>query len=208
MQIPLPRRQADPVATGIERTAIMLKLALPIACLLVASPIARPAVAAPDQPVAASVSAPLDADTLSHVKDLFRELMDHANKHDVDAIRGMFWDSPSALIVAKSADPAEGNWAGFWGIDAVTQKIHDIAASGPVQLFPDYSRLKAVGISTSVAETYIPMNIAVSYAGQDPAPHPFLMIVDWLNTASGWKIASEIIIPVPPAPAPASAGKG
>jgi len=179
----------------------MLKFAFPIACLFAASPIVRPAMATPDQPVAADASAPLDADSLNHVKDLFRQLMDHANKHEVDAIRGMFWNSPSALIVAKSVDPAEGSWAGFWGIDAVTKKIHDIAGSGPVQLFPDYSKLKAVGISTTVAETYIPMKIAVSYGGQDPAPHPFIMIVDWLNTTAGWKIASEIILPVPPTPA-------
>lgn len=144
---------------------------------------------------------PLDTATLEHVKDLFHHLMDHANKHDVEAIRAMFWDSPSALIVAKSVDPAEGDWAGFWGVDAVTKKIHDIAGSGPVTLYPDFSRLKAVGIASDVAETYIPLQIAVSYGGQDPAPHPFLMIVEWRNTTSGWKIASEIILPVPPSPA-------
>jgi hypothetical protein len=179
----------------------MLKFALPIACLLAATPIAGPALATPGQPVAAAAATPLDADTLNQVKDLFRQLMDHANKHEVASIRGMFWDSSSALLVAKSVDPAEGNWAGFWGIDAVTKKLHDIADAGPVQLFPDYARLKAVGISTTVAETYAPMKIAVSYGGQDPAPHPFIMIIDWLNTPSGWKIASEIILPVPPAPA-------
>jgi hypothetical protein len=177
----------------------MLKFALPIACLLAASPIVGPAMAAPDQPVAATPTAPLDAATLDHVRDLFHQLMDHANKHDVDAIRAMYWDSPSALLVAKSVDPAEGNWAGFWGIDAVAKKVHDIAAAGPVQLYPDYTRQKVVGISTTVAETYTPANIAVTYGGQDPAPHPFIIIVDWLDTASGWKIASEIILPVPPA---------
>ncbi len=146
---------------------------------------------------------PVSAASLEDVKALFHDLMAAANKHDVAAIRQMFWDSPSALIVAKSVDPAEGDWAGFWGIDAVTQKIHDIATSGPVTLIPDFSRLKAVGISTTVAETYAPMKIAVSYGGQDPAPRPFIMVVDWLKTADGWKIASEIIIPVPPSPAKA-----
>jgi hypothetical protein len=154
----------------------------------------------PAPPTAPSDSQPLDAATLDHVRDLFHQLMDHANKHDVEAIRAMFWDSPSALIVAKSVDPAEGNWAGFWGVDAVAKKIHDIAASGPVTLYPDFSKLKAVGISSDVAETYIPLKIAVPYGGQDPAPHPFLMICEWRNTSSGWKIASEIIVPVPPSP--------
>ena len=146
---------------------------------------------------------PISEASLDDVKALFHDLMVSANKHDVAAIRQMFWDSPSALIVAKSVDPAEGDWAGFWGIDAVTRKIHDIASSGPVTLIPDFSRLKAVGISTTVAETYAPMKIADSYGGQDPAPRPFIMLIDWLKTADGWKIASEIIIPVPPSPAQA-----
>ena len=146
---------------------------------------------------------PVSDASLEDVKSLFHDLMAAANKHDVAAIRHMFWDSPSALIVAKSVDPAEGDWAAFWGIDAVTRKIHDIASSGPVTLIPDFSRLKAAGISTTVAETYAPMKIAVSYGGQDPAPRPFIMVIDWLRTADGWKIASEIIIPVPPSPAKA-----
>jgi hypothetical protein len=176
----------------------MLKLAVPLACLLATAPILRPAHAAPDQPAAHASATPLDDATLATVAGLFHQLMDHANKHEVDAIRGMFWDSPSALIVAKSVDPGE-SWAGFWGIDAVTQKIRDIAASGSVQLIPDYTRLKTVGLSATVAETYEPMKIAVSYGGQDPAPRPFIMIVNWVNTDTGWKIASEIILPVPPA---------
>jgi len=170
--------------------------ALAVTCMLAPATHAVAATAGADtQKVDATHPVP-DA-SLEDVKTLFHDLMAAANKHDVTAIRQMFWDSPSALIVAKSVDPAEGDWAAFWGIDAVTQKIHDIANSGPVTLVPDFSRLKAVGISTTVAETYVPMKISVSYGGQDPSARPFLMVVNWLKTADGWKIASEIIIPVP-----------
>jgi hypothetical protein len=50
------------------------------------------------------------------------------------------------------------------------------------------------------------MNITVSYAGQDGTPKPFLMIIDWIKVEKDWKVASEIILPVPPAPA-VKAGK-
>jgi hypothetical protein len=113
----------------------------------------------------------------------------------------MFWHSPSVLLVAKSAVPSEGNWAGFWGNEAVDQKLHDIAASGPVVLAPDFTRLRVVGLTREVAESYAPVNITVSYAGQDGTPKPFLMIINWIKVAKDWKIASEIILPVPPAPA-------
>lgn len=144
---------------------------------------------------------PLDASTLDRIKSQFSQLMDLANRHDIDAIHGMFWQSPSALLVAKSAVAVEGNWAGFWGNDAIDRKLHDIAASGPVVLAPDLSRLKVVGLTREVAQSYAPLTITVSYAGQDGTPKPFLLIIDWLKVGQDWKIASEIILPVPPAPA-------
>ena len=143
---------------------------------------------------------PLDTKTMSTIQSRFSQLMDLANRHDLKALHDMFWQSPSALLVAKSAVPSEGNWAGFWGNDAVDRKLHDIAASGPVVLTPDFSRLKVVGLTPDVAESYAPLTITVSYAGQDGTPKPFLMIIDWIKVANEWKIASEIILPVPPAP--------
>ena len=143
---------------------------------------------------------PLDAQTLSTIASRFSELMELANRHDLDALHQMFWQSPSVLLVAKSAIPSEGNWAGFWGNDAIDQKLHDIATSGPVILTPDLSKLKVVGLTPQLAESYAPLNITVSYAGQDGAPKPFLMIINWIKVSKDWKIASEIILPVPPAP--------
>ena len=144
---------------------------------------------------------PLDAATLDTIRSQFGRLMELANKHDFKALHGMFWQSPSTLLVAKSAIPSEGNWAGFWGNEAVDQKLHDIGSSGPVVLEPVYSKLKVVGLTRDVAESYVPMNITVSYAGQDGTPKPFLMIINWIKVSNDWKIASEIILPVPPAPA-------
>jgi len=144
---------------------------------------------------------PLDAPTLDTIRSQFGKLMDLANRHDLKALHEMFWQSPSSLLVAKSAIPSEGNWTGFWGNEAIDQKLHDIATSGPVVLQPDFSKLKVVGLTNSVAESYAPMNITVSYAGQDGTPKPFLMIIDWIKAGKEWKVASEIILPVPPAPA-------
>jgi hypothetical protein len=143
---------------------------------------------------------PLSAQALGTIGSRFRQLMEFANRHDIDAIHEMFWQSSSALLVAKSAIPSEGSWAGFWGNTAIDQKLHDIAASGPVVLEPDFSKLKVVGLTSDVAESYAPLNITVSYAGQDGTPKPFLMIITWKKIAGEWKIASEIILPIPPPP--------
>ncbi len=144
---------------------------------------------------------PMDSATLSTIKSKFGTLMQLANRHDFEALHDMFWQSPSTLLVAKSAIPSEGNWAGFWGNEAIDRKLHDIGNSGPVVLEPDYSKLRVVGLTRDVAESYVPMNITVSYAGQDGTAKPFLMIINWLRVGDDWKIASEIILPVPPLPA-------
>src|SRR5271155_3565549 len=106
--------------------------------------------------------APLDGPALGTIRSEFVRLMLLANRHDLKALHEMFWQSPSALLVAKSAIPSEGSWAGFWGNEAIDQKLHDIATSGPVVLQPDLSKLKVVGLTPDVAESYAPMNIAVS----------------------------------------------
>lgn len=168
----------------------MRKMLFALALTALAAATSSAARAAPREPLAAS--------TRSTIKSQFGHLMDLANRHDVAAIHGMFWQSPSALLVAKSAVASEGNWAGFWGNDAIDRKLHDIAASGPVVLAPDLSKLRVVGLTRELAESYAPVTITVSYAGQDGTPKPFLMIVDWLKVGGDWKIASEIILPVPP----------
>ena len=68
-------------------------------------------------------------------------------------------------------------------------------------LTPDLSKLRVVGLTRDVAESYVPVTITVSYAGQDGTPKPFLLIINWLKVGKDWKIASEIILPVPPTPA-------
>jgi len=167
---------------------------------LTASTISAGAIA----PASAAGKEPLNAATLNLIKSKFGRLMQLANAHDFKALHDMFWQSPSTLLVAKSAIPSEGNWAGYWGNASIDQKLHDIGSSGPVVLEPDYSKLRVVGLTRDVAESYMPMNITVSYAGQDGTARPFLMIINWLRVGKEWKIATEIILPVPPVPA----GKG
>jgi hypothetical protein len=121
---------------------------------------------------------PPDAQSLNTIKSQFSQLMDLANRHDLKALHDMFWQSSSTLLAAKSAIPSEGNWAGFWGNEAIDQKLHAIAGSGPVVLAPDFSKLKVVGLTPDMAESYAPMTITVSYAGQDGTPKPFLMIIN------------------------------
>jgi hypothetical protein len=142
---------------------------------------------------------PLDAKTLREVQALYKRLIDAEDIKDLDTVREIVWKSPSALFVAKTATAAEGNWAGFWGYEVVVQHIHDIS-EGPFRIEPDYARVKTVGLTHDVAETYAPVHITVAYAGQTPVPKPFLMIVDWIRTPGGWKMATDIALPIPPPP--------
>jgi hypothetical protein len=162
---------------------------------------AEPATAnTPDQTAESSTYVePLDSGTLDGLKTLYKQLIDAENRHDLAAVRPFVWISPSTLFVAKTATPAEGNWAGFWGTDVVMQHFHDLY-QGTFCMNPDYDKEKVVGLSPDVAETYVPIKISVAYAGQTPVPKPFLMIVEWVKTPEGWKLATDIALPIPPPP--------
>jgi hypothetical protein len=170
---------------------ILIPIALAVSTLFYGSVAAAPAL----------YRDPLDRQSLDKISSQFSRLMDLANQHDLKALHGMFWQSPSALLVAKGAIPSEGNWAGYWGNEAIDQKLHDIATSGPVVLKPDFTKLKVVGLTHDLAESYAPLDITVSYAGQDGTPRPFLLIINWIRVRKEWKVASEIILPIPPVPA-------
>ncbi len=71
---------------------------------------------------------------------------------------------------------------------------------GTFHMDPDYSKEKVVGLTSDVAETYVPLKISVAYAGQTPIPKPFLMIVEWVKTPQGWRMATDIALPIPPPP--------
>jgi hypothetical protein len=142
-------------------------------------------------------SAELDAATLTEINGRYRALIEGENRHDLAAIRQMVWQSPDTLFVAKTSTSEEGNWAGFCGADVVMQHFAELYA-GTFVMSPHYDRVKTVGLTADVTETYAPLDISVSYAGQSATPKPFLMIVTWVRTPDGWKMATDAALPIPP----------
>jgi hypothetical protein len=90
--------------------------------------------------------------------------------------------------VAKTKTPAEGNWAGFSGTEDVLSHLSELYR-GTFVTAPDYGREKVVLLTQTVAETYVPLDISVAYAGQSGTPKPFLMIVEWVRVHGTWKMA-------------------
>ena len=148
---------------------------------------------------AATDSGVIPAATEQELRTLYKSLIDAENAHDIEAVAHFVWKSPSALFVAKTKTKEEGNWAGFWGTDNVIDHLGELY-QGTFVMTPDYGREKVVLLSQDVAETYVPLQIAVGYAGQSGAPRPFLMIVEWVKDQGAWKMATDIALPVPSAP--------
>jgi hypothetical protein len=153
-----------------------------------------------ESPAIAGDSQTISASTEHELRTLYRQLIDAENAHDIAAVGRFVWDSPSALFVAKTKSPAEGNWAGFWGKEVVVGHLGELY-HGTFAMAPDYSREKIVQLDQDVAETYVPLRISVGYAGQSGTPKPFLMIVEWVKADGEWKMATDIALPIPPAPA-------
>jgi ketosteroid isomerase-like protein len=126
------------------------------------------------------------------IKRAYKNLIDAENGHDLAAVKGMVWDSPLALFVAK----APVGWHGYWGIDDVMQYLHDMYQQ-PFRIDPVYEEEKVVFITPDVAEAYAPVRITVAYGGQNPVPKPFIMVLVWIKTPKGWKMTTDIPIPIP-----------
>jgi ketosteroid isomerase-like protein len=135
-------------------------------------------------------------DKQQQVKKVYKQLIDAENRHDLPAVRELIWNSPSTLFVAK----APVGWRGYWGIDDVLQHLHDMYQQ-PFQIDPVYEEEKTVFITPEIAETYAPVRITAAYGGQNPVPKPFVMVLLWIKTPQGWKMTTDIPIPVPPDPA-------
>ena len=148
---------------------------------------------------------PISIATTQQIRALYKSLIEAENDHDIERVRTLVWNSPDALFVAKTKTAAEGNWAGFWGKEVVVQHLQDLY-TGTFRIDPDYSKERIAILAPTVAETYVPVNISVGYAGQSGTPKPFLMIIEWVRVPSGaWKMATDIALPIPPPPSEQSA---
>jgi hypothetical protein len=156
----------------------------------------RASIAAVFVSIALLLTAPLNrgaGNREGEVKDIYKKLIDAENQHDLPAVRALVWDSPSTLFVAK----APVGWHGYWGINDVMQHLHDMYEQ-PFRIDPIYEEEKVVFLTPEIAETYAPVRITVAYGGQNPVPKPFVMVLLWIRAADGWKMTTDIPIPVPP----------
>ena len=187
----------------MRNVVLRLKASVVVACAIaVVAILVGAAGASAQNPATSAEAGPLDADALKELNARYRTLIEAENRHDLAAVRKIVWKSPSTLFVAKTATPQEGNWAGFWGSETVLQHLAELYEAGPFRIDPDYREEKIVLLTHDVAETYVPVRITVAYAGQTPAPQPFLMILDWIRTPAGWRMATDIALPIPPASHP------
>jgi hypothetical protein len=140
-----------------------------------------------------AIASPADEDV---VRRAYKGLIDAENRHDLAAVRALVWNSGGTLFVAK----APVGWRGYWGIDDVMQHLHEMYQQ-PFRIEPAYEEEKVVFIKPDLAETYVPVKISVAFGGQNPVPRPFVMVLIWLKTPAGWRMTTDIPIPIPPDPA-------
>jgi hypothetical protein len=138
---------------------------------------------------------------IANVGEAFKSLIDAENAKDPALVDRMIWDSASTLLVDKLERVKPGEWPGTWGYAAVRARLHGVIAE-PFVIHPDCPKLKVVGLTDHSAEVYAPVEITAGAPGQSSKTYPVLMIIDWVKTSKGWRMASNIAIPVPQAGRP------
>jgi hypothetical protein len=132
---------------------------------------------------------------IANVGEAFKSLIDAENAKDPALVDRMIWDSASTLFVDKLERVTPGEWPGTWGYAAVRARLHGVIAE-PFVIHPDYPKLKVAGLTGHSAEVYAPVEITAGAPGQ-PKTYPVLMIVDWVKTPQGLRMATNFAIPMP-----------
>jgi hypothetical protein len=142
---------------------------------------------------------PLSNRTLDDLKVLYRKLIDAENIHDLAAVKSMLFPSPISLFISRTEPVSKGDWGGYWGTSSIVEHFGALY-SGTFRIDPDYAEERVVGLTPGVAETYAPVIITSGYGGQAPIARRFLMVLEWVKTPDGWRVATDIPLPIPPAP--------
>lgn len=115
-------------------------------------------------------------------------LSQHKNAHDASAVRDVLLDSANFLWVTRGVP--------IWGRDAALKRFETLY-QGTWKLSPDISNLKVVMLSNTTAQLYVPIMFNIGPPGQPAPDAPFLMNETLVKTATGWRIASILPIPLP-----------
>ncbi|WP_024519626.1 nuclear transport factor 2 family protein [Bradyrhizobium sp. Tv2a-2] len=142
---------------------------------------------------------PLDETTLGELRGLYKKLIDAENVHDLETVKSMLLASPDSLFISRLEPVEKGEWGGYWGTPSIMEHFAALY-SGTFPIDPNFTEEKIVGLSPDVAQTYTPVLITSNYGGQAPIGRHFLMVVEWVLTPDGWRVATDIPMPVPPPP--------
>jgi hypothetical protein len=138
--------------------------------------------------VLAFSSTVVSATSEDDVRAVFDQFVKAQNSHDVLVVRELLLDSPNFLWVTRGAP--------VWGREAALKRFESLY-QGTWKLAPDMQNLKAVLVSDTTAQLYVPITFNIGAPGQPAPDTPFLMCQTLVKTAAGWRIANILPIPVP-----------
>lgn len=128
----------------------------------------------------------------TQVQGLFNNLLAAENRRDARTVRAMFTTGPDTLFVGKSPSGVPDAWQGFWGASATNQLQAVLEHGGFNVVKRDPLRLST--LSHDVIQLYAPVTISVTYGGQTGAPKPFILMLYWVRSGRGWKIATDVAV--------------
>jgi len=111
------------------------------------------------------------------------------NAHDIKAVEGLLSDSSDFLWITRGT--------AVWGRSDALARFENLYA-GTWHLEPDWAAFRLVIAQPQVAEIFVPIDYSIGAADQPPQQTRFLMNMVLTKSASGWRVASILPVPVPP----------
>jgi hypothetical protein len=163
------------------------------AVLLICWPASHPSLASESLPRLETTK--IGAKDVEKLQTLFKELIEDENRHDLAAVQALLVDSPDSLFISKTEPLSKGDWGPYWGTTQVMGHFRELYKS-IFRIDPEYSSIKIVGLTADVAELYVPIVITTDYSFTESRPTLARMVLVWVRTPRGWKMATDIPLPV------------
>ncbi len=135
-------------------------------------------------PVTGLAADPVEAE----VRATFERFVAAQNAHDAPAVKELLWDGPGLLWITRGSV--------IWGREAAMRRF-EANYAGTWTLEPDRAQLRVTVLDATTAQLFVPIVVTAGAPGQAPQPVPIHMNQVLVRTASGWRVASILPIPLP-----------
>lgn len=122
------------------------------------------------------------------IRAAFDRFVAAQNAHDVKAVAGTLKEGDDFLWITRGAP--------VWGHESALKRFEALY-QGTWSLQPAMDEFRVILLGPGAGQIFVPVTFQIGLPGQPAQSAQFLMNQTYVETPSGWRVASILPIPVP-----------